>query len=36
MQQTIDSKKKGDSAFRMKDFKTAIEGYTQVSNFLGS
>lgn len=29
MQQTIDSKKKGDSAFRVKDFKTAIEGYTQ-------
>ncbi|KAK2385105.1 Serine/threonine-protein kinase bsk7 [Trifolium repens] len=29
MQQTLDSKKKGDSAFRQKDFKTAIEGYTQ-------
>ncbi|MCH91050.1 putative serine/threonine-protein kinase [Trifolium medium] len=29
MQQTLDSKKKGDGAFRQKDFKTAIEGYTQ-------
>jgi len=34
MQETLDSKKKGDAAFRLKDFKTAIDGYTQVSNFL--
>ncbi|CAK8579191.1 unnamed protein product [Lathyrus sativus] len=29
MQQTLDSKKKGDAAFRQKDFKNAIDGYTQ-------
>ncbi|XP_027919574.1 serine/threonine-protein kinase BSK7-like isoform X1 [Vigna unguiculata] len=29
MQETLDSKKKGDAAFRLKDFKTAIDGYTQ-------
>ncbi|CAM8971913.1 unnamed protein product [Rhodiola kirilowii] len=29
MQETLNSKKKGDSAFRQKDFKTAIECYTQ-------
>lgn len=31
MQETLNSKKKGDSAFRHKDFKTAIDSYTQVS-----
>lgn len=29
MQETLNSKKKGDSAFRHKEFKTAIECYTQ-------
>ncbi|KAF7810291.1 serine/threonine-protein kinase BSK7-like [Senna tora] len=29
MQETLNSKKKGDSAFRHKDFKTAIDSYTQ-------
>uniref|UniRef100_A0A7N0UYT0 non-specific serine/threonine protein kinase n=1 Tax=Kalanchoe fedtschenkoi TaxID=63787 RepID=A0A7N0UYT0_KALFE len=29
MQETLNSKKKGDGAFRQKDFKTAIECYTQ-------
>ncbi|KAE9597754.1 hypothetical protein Lal_00041454 [Lupinus albus] len=29
MQETLDSKKKGDGAFRQKDFKTAIDNYTQ-------
>ncbi|KAK9273718.1 hypothetical protein L1049_018528 [Liquidambar formosana] len=29
MQETLDSKKKGDTAFRQKDFRAAIEGYTQ-------
>ncbi|RDX76392.1 putative serine/threonine-protein kinase, partial [Mucuna pruriens] len=28
MQETLNSKKKGDSAFRHKDFKTAIDNYT--------
>ncbi|XP_004503724.1 serine/threonine-protein kinase BSK7-like isoform X1 [Cicer arietinum] len=32
MQETLDSKKKGDAAFRHKDFKTAIDGYTQFIN----
>ncbi|RRT38713.1 hypothetical protein BHE74_00035983, partial [Ensete ventricosum] len=30
MQETLNSKKKGDTAFRHKDFNTAIECYTQV------
>lgn len=30
MQETLNSKKKGDSAFRHKDFRTASECYTQV------
>ena len=30
MQQSLDSKKKGDSAFKQKDFKSAIERFTQV------
>ncbi|XP_039058047.1 serine/threonine-protein kinase BSK3-like [Hibiscus syriacus] len=29
MQETLNSKKKGDAAFRQKDFKEAIECYTQ-------
>ncbi|XP_054824253.1 serine/threonine-protein kinase BSK7-like [Prosopis cineraria] len=29
MQETLNSKKKGDSAFRHKDLKAAIDGYTQ-------
>jgi len=32
MQETLNSKKKGDAAFRHKDFKTAIDSYTMVSN----
>lgn len=36
MQETLNSKKKGDAAFRHKDFKTAIDSYTMVSNFLGT
>lgn len=31
MQETLNSKKHGDTAFRAKDFATAIECYTQVS-----
>jgi hypothetical protein len=31
MQTTIDSKKKGDSAFRQKDFSMAIGCYSQVA-----
>ena len=30
MQETLNSKKKGDVAFRHKDFRAAIECYTQV------
>lgn len=30
MQETLNSKKKGDTAFHQKDFKAAIENYTQV------
>jgi len=30
MQETLNSKKKGDTAFRHKDFSTAIDCYTQV------
>lgn len=30
MQQSLESKKKGDSSFKQKDFKSAIERYTQV------
>jgi len=30
MQETLNAKKKGDSAFRQKDIKTAIEYYSQV------
>ncbi|KAK6935383.1 Serine-threonine/tyrosine-protein kinase, catalytic domain [Dillenia turbinata] len=36
MQETLNSKKKGDSAFRHKDFRTAIECYSQVSAICGS
>ena len=31
MQATIDSKKKGDYAFRQKDFSMAIDCYSQVA-----
>ena len=31
MQETLNSKKHGDAAFRAKDFATAIDCYTQVS-----
>lgn len=31
MQETLNSKKNGDAAFRAKDFETAIGCYTQVS-----
>ena len=31
MQETLDSKKSADSAFRAKDYTTAIDSYTQVS-----
>lgn len=31
MQETLNSKKHGDTAFRAKDFGTAIDCYTQVS-----
>lgn len=31
MQDTLNSKKHGDTAFRAKDFTTAIDCYTQVS-----
>lgn len=31
MQETLNSKKKGDVAFRHKDFSSAIECYSQVS-----
>ena len=34
MQETLNSKKHGDSAFRAKDFATAIDCYTQVSTSL--
>lgn len=30
MQETLNSKKQGDAAFRAKDFSTAIDCYTQV------
>ena len=33
MQETLNSKKKGDAAFRQKDFRAAIENYTQVIFF---
>ncbi|GKU96867.1 hypothetical protein SLEP1_g10050 [Rubroshorea leprosula] len=32
MQETLNSKKKGDTAFRQKDFREAIESYTQFIN----
>ena len=32
MQETLNLKKHGDTAFRAKDFVTAINCYTQVSN----
>lgn len=35
MQETLNSKKSGDSAFRAKEFATAIDSYTQVSLCLG-
>jgi hypothetical protein len=31
MQDTLNSKKKGDNAFRQKDFTTAIDCYSQVT-----
>lgn len=31
MQETLNSKKQGDAAFRAKDFATAIDCYTEVS-----
>ena len=31
MQDTLNSKKKGDNAFRQKDFTTAIDCYSQVA-----
>ena len=31
MQETLNSKKHGDTAFRARDFATAIDCYTQVS-----
>lgn len=31
MQETLNSKKKGDHAFRQKDFTTAIDCYSQVT-----
>lgn len=34
MQETLNSKKKGDVAFRHKDLKAAIECYTQVKVLL--
>lgn len=34
MQETLNSKKHGDTAFRAKDFSTAIDCYTQVSIFI--
>lgn len=33
MQDTLTSKKKGDVAFRHKDFRVAIDCYTQVRTF---
>ena len=35
MQETLNSKKKGDAAFRYKDLKLAIDSYTQVSKLPG-
>lgn len=32
MQETLNSRKKGDVAFKEKDFKTAIDWYSQVSS----
>jgi hypothetical protein len=32
MQETLNTKKKGDSAFKQKDYRIAIECYTQVSS----
>lgn len=32
IQETLNCKKRGDTAFRAKDFGTAIECYTQVSH----
>lgn len=32
MQESLNSKKKGDAAFRQKEFSTAIECYTQVNS----
>lgn len=32
IQETLNSKKRGDAAFRAKDFPTAIECYTHVSH----
>ena len=34
MQESLNFKKKGDVAFRQKDFREAIECYTQVCFFL--
>lgn len=35
IQETLNSKKRGDAAFRAKDFTTAIDCYTQVSHSFG-
>lgn len=34
IQETLNSKKRGDAAFRAKDFVTAIDCYTHVSNYI--
>jgi len=34
MQQSLESKKKGDISFKQKDFKSAIEQYTEVDFLL--
>lgn len=34
MQDTLNSKKKGDVAFRHKDFRVAIDCYTQVGAYI--
>ena len=34
MQETLNSKKQGDSAFRAKDFTNAIDCYTQVPPYI--
>ena len=34
MKDMLDARKRGDQAFREKDFKTAIDCYSQVSTFV--